>query len=111
MLNRGGIAIDAPTRTVFDVVTDFLANQPTDEEVLAYEIPPELQARLDALLEIGTTSRLTAAHRDELADFRFVEDVMTRVKANITQRLEQEQNDTGGNASSDDAVEQEENES
>ena len=80
--------------------------------MLAYEIPSDLSARLDALLEIDSTSRLTAAQREELGDFRFVEDVMTRVKAKIRLRLEQENSDDcGGEASTADAAGAEENES
>lgn len=55
--------------------------------MLAYEIPPEQRARFDELIEIDSTSRLTAAQREELGDFRFVEDVMARVKVKIKQRL------------------------
>ena len=82
--------VDAPARSVFDVVTEFLANQPTDEELLAYVLPPEQQARLDELVEIDTNSRLTAAQREELGDYRFVEDVLARVKVKVKQRLERE---------------------
>ena len=103
--------MDAPTREVFDVVTDFFASQPTDEEMLAYEIPAEQQARFDALVQIDSTSRLTAAQREELGDYRFVEDVMARVKVKIKQRLEQEQGDSSGGASSADASDDEERES
>lgn len=107
----------AASRTVFDVVTDFLASRPTDEEILAYEFPPDLQARLDALIEVDATSRLTAAQRELLGDFRFVEDVMTRLRAKIKLRLEQESDDSCGEASADsdseastaDAAEKEEN--
>lgn len=88
----------AASRTVFDVVTDFLASRPTDEEMLAYVIPPDLQARLDSLIEIDATSRLTAAQREELGDFRFVDDVMTRLRAKIKGRLEQENSDNCGDA-------------
>lgn len=93
--------MDAPTRSVFDVVTDFLASRPTDEEMLAYTLPPELQARLDALIEIDAKSRLTAAQREELGDFRFVEDVMARVKVKIKRRLEQGNADDGVEASAE----------
>ncbi|MCY4019001.1 MAG: hypothetical protein OXG39_06305 [Chloroflexi bacterium] len=94
--------MDAPTRTVFDVVTDFLAARPTDEAMLAYKIPPDLQARLDSLIEIDATSRLTAAQREELGDFRFVDDVLTRLRAKIRRRLEQENGNDGGEASAQD---------
>ena len=94
--------VDAPTREVFDVVTDFFASQPTDEEILAYEIPAEQQARFDALIEIDSTSRLTAAQREELGDYRFVEDVLARVKVKIKQRLAQ-----GDDGDSDASVDEE----
>ena len=99
--------VDAPTRTVFDVVTDFFASQPTDEDMLAYEIPPEQQARLDELIETNTNSRLTAAQREELGDYRFVEDILARVKVKVTQRLKQERGDSGDGASSADAGQEE----
>lgn len=70
-----------------------------------------MQARLGALVKIDATSRLTAAQREGLGDFRFVNDVMTRVKAKIKLRLEREKNDKGGEASTADAAEAEENES
>lgn len=93
--------MDAPTRTVFDVVTDFLAARPTDEDMLAYRIPADLQARLDSLIEIDATSRLTAAQREELGDFRFVDDVLTRLRAKIRRRLEQKNGNDGGEASAE----------
>ena len=43
-------------------------------------------------------SRLTAAQREELGDYRFVEDVMARVKVKIKQRLVKQQGDTSGEA-------------
>lgn len=91
----------AASRTVFDVVTDFLASRPTDEEMLAYKIPPDLQARLDRLIEIDATSRLTAAQREELGDFYFVDDVMTRLRAKINLRLEQQNGGNCGEAGAD----------
>ncbi len=99
--------VDAPTRTVFDVVTDFFASQPTDEELLAYELPPQQQARLDGLIEIDANSRLTAAQREELGDYRFVEDILARVKVKVTQRLKQERGDSGDGASAADAGQEE----
>ncbi len=99
--------MDAPPRSVFDVVTDFFASQPTDEDMLAYEIPPEQQARLDELIETDTNSRLTAAQREELGDYRFVEDILARVKVKIQQRLKQERGDTDDGASSADAGQEE----
>ena len=82
-------------------MTDFLASQPTDEEVLDYKIPPDLQTQVDALLEIKRKKRLTAAQREELGDFRFVDDVMTRLKAKIKLGLDQANSDNSGEASAE----------
>jgi len=102
--------VDAPAKSVFDVATDFFASQPTDEELLAYELPPDQQARLNELIEIDANSRLTAAQREEFGDYRFVEDILARVKVKIRQRLEREQGAGGANAkSASDAAQDKEN--
>jgi hypothetical protein len=35
----------APARTVFSVITDFSATNPTPDEIIAYLLPETLQAR------------------------------------------------------------------
>jgi len=39
-----------PVQTVFDVLTDFLATQPSLEDLLAYHLPDDLQARVGELV-------------------------------------------------------------
>lgn len=39
------------THTVFDVTTDFLASDPTPEQLIACRLPDDLQARVDWLVE------------------------------------------------------------
>lgn len=34
-------------RTVFDVITDFLATEPSPQEIIAYHLPDDLQQRAD----------------------------------------------------------------
>jgi hypothetical protein len=41
----------APIRTVFSVITDFLASEPTPEQIIAYRLPPDLEARAHELLD------------------------------------------------------------
>lgn len=80
--------------------------------MLAYEIPPAQQARLDELVAIDTNCRLTAAQREELGDYRFVADVMARVKVKIKQRLAKQQDESSGEAETEstrDATQDEEN--
>ena len=72
---------NAPVRTVFDVVTDFLASEPTPQEILAYHLPDDLQARVDALVERNSEGLITFDEQQELYDFIRVDDMMALLKA------------------------------
>ena len=82
------------TRTVFDVITDFLASDPTPEEVLAYSLPDDLQVRVDRLVERNGEGQLTFDEQQELYDFMRADEMMALLKAKT--RL------NGGRVSSDD---------
>jgi hypothetical protein len=43
---------NAPVRTIFGEITDFLATSPTPEEIIAYRLPDDLQNRAHQLLEL-----------------------------------------------------------
>ena len=43
--------LNAPVHTVFDAVTDFLATEPSPQEIIGFFLPEDLQARLDYLLD------------------------------------------------------------
>jgi hypothetical protein len=38
---------DTAIRIVFDVITDFLATEPSPHEIIAYHLPDDLQPRAD----------------------------------------------------------------
>ena len=50
---------NVPIRTVFGEITDFLATNPTPEEIVAYELPEDLQARAHELLDKNGEGELT----------------------------------------------------
>lgn len=77
----------APTRTVFDVLTDFLASNPTPEALLAYRLPPELEQRALELLALNRTNDLTFDEELEMYDFIRADDMMTLLKAKTRLRL------------------------
>lgn len=60
---------NTPTRTVFDVITDFLATEPSPQEIIDYFLPEDLQARADYLAEQNGEDLLTAPEREELDEF------------------------------------------
>ena len=51
--------IEAPVRTISDVIADFLACRPPAEQLLKYYFPPVSQARLRFILEQNRESVLS----------------------------------------------------
>ena len=80
--------MDATTRTLKDVVTDFLASAPSLDEIAAYRVPPDLQARAHLLLDKNQEGSLTPEERTEMEEFRQIDHLLTLVKAKA--RLKQQ---------------------
>ena len=76
-----------PTRVVFDVITDFLASQPTVEELLAYHLPEDLQERVDELIERNGEGQLTFDEQQELFDFMRADEMIAMLKTKTKLRL------------------------
>ena len=79
--------IETPTRDVFAVITDFLADDPTDEELLAFMLPDDMQARVSYLLEQNREAELTCEERHELDDYMRANRMITTLKLNTELRL------------------------
>jgi hypothetical protein len=79
--------LQAPIRPVFDVVTDFLAAEPTPEALLAYHLPPELQMRVDWLIERNGEGQLTFDEQQELFDFIRADQMIALLKTKTKLRL------------------------
>ena len=77
----------APTRTIFGEITDFLATNPTPEEVIAYELPADLQARAVDLLEKNGEGELADGEYDEMMDFVRIDNMLLQLKAKMKLRL------------------------
>lgn len=77
----------APTRTVFDVITDFLASDPTPEAILNYRLPTELQERALQLLAQNRDDSLSFDEQLEMYDFIRADDVMSLLKAKTRLKL------------------------
>ncbi|WP_119072092.1 hypothetical protein [Aggregatilinea lenta] len=75
------------TLTVFDVITDFLASDPTPEKIIAYHLPDDLQARVDDLVERNGEGQLTFDQQQELYDFMRADEMMALLKAKTKLRL------------------------
>lgn len=75
--------IEAPVRAVSDVVAEFLACKPSDEQVLAYFMPPYLQDRVHYLLDLNGEDELTALEAEELEELARADDFLSMLKVNI----------------------------
>ncbi|MEO1647140.1 MAG: hypothetical protein AAFR67_18285 [Chloroflexota bacterium] len=80
----------APTRAVFDVITDFLATSPSPETLLAYHFPDDLQKRADYLIEKNGEGDLTIDEQKELDDFVQADEMMTLLKVKTKLRLKKD---------------------
>lgn len=74
---------NAPPKTVVDVVTDFLATEPSPQEVIAYHLP----ARLDHLLDKKGEGLLTNSEKEELTEFLNTDEVFSLLKTKMKLKL------------------------
>ncbi len=73
-------------RQVFAVIIEFLVSLPSDDELLAYHLPDDLQERLSDLLKRNREAELTAEEREELDDFIHAENMISLLKTKIRLR-------------------------
>ena len=79
--------LNAPARTVFDAITDFLTSDPTPEAIIAYHLPDDLQARVDELVERNGEGQLTFDEQQELYDYMRADEMMALLKAKTRLKL------------------------
>lgn len=84
--------LDAPTRSVFSEITDFLATNPSPEEIIAYRLPDDLQARAHELLDKNGEGELTPEEYNEMMDFARVDNMMTLLEAKMKLKLKKSAN-------------------
>jgi hypothetical protein len=79
--------LNAPVRSVFGEITDFLATNPTPEEIIAYRLPDDLQERAHELLDKNGEGELTPEEYNEMMDFARIDNMMTLLKAKMKLKL------------------------
>lgn len=77
----------APVRSVFGEITDFLATNPTPEEIIAYRLPDDLQERAHELLDKNGEGELSGEERDEMLDFVRIDQMMSLLKIKMRIKL------------------------
>lgn len=78
------------THAVFDVITDFLASDPSPDDVLTYHLPEHLQERVDQLVDLNGEGLLTFEQQQELYDFMRADELMALLKAKTKLKLRNE---------------------
>ncbi len=79
-----------PTRTIFDAVTDFLATEPSPQEIIAYHLPDDLQSRLNELLDKNGEGELTPAEHEELQEFLNTDEIFSLLKTKMKLKLKRQ---------------------
>ncbi len=62
-------------------IPDFLTSQTTPEQIAAFRPTPEMQSRLQTLLERGNSVELTALEQQELDEYERIEHLIIMLKA------------------------------
>jgi hypothetical protein len=75
--------LNPTTRTVFDIVTDFLETEPSPQEIIDFFLPEDLQARLDYLLDKNGEGQLTDTEQEELTEFLNVDEIFSLLKTKL----------------------------
>lgn len=67
---------------VYQYILNFLASDPSPDEIIAFRPLPEMQERLRTLIAREKTQGLTSAERSELEEYERIEHLMVLLKAN-----------------------------
>lgn len=78
---------NAPAQSLFGEITDFLAKNPTPQEIIDYRLPEYWQERAHALLEKNGEGLLTSEEQKELMDFSRLDHMLTLLKAKTRLKL------------------------
>jgi hypothetical protein len=73
--------------TIYSILTDFLASNPSPQEIIAYQMPQELVRRAHELLERNTEEELSREEREEMLDFLRFEEMMSMLKLKTQVKL------------------------
>jgi len=74
-------------RSMFVVLADFLATNPTPQEIVNYRVPEDLQTRAHELLDLNRQGQLGNNEREELQSLATIDSLMSLLKAKIRLKL------------------------
>lgn len=71
----------------YDELVDLFADQAMAERILAFHPSPEMQARIEELLEKNREGELTTEEQNELNEVERLEHLVRLIKARVRQKL------------------------
>jgi hypothetical protein len=74
-----------PSNEVYRHVLEFLATNPSPQEILDFRITPAMQERASDLLEKNRSDQLTPAESAELDEYVYINDLVSLLKARALQ--------------------------
>ncbi|MEM9950339.1 MAG: hypothetical protein AAF846_01965 [Chloroflexota bacterium] len=78
---------NTPTKTVFDVITDFLATEPSPQEIIDFYMPDDLRSRLEYLLNQNGEGMLSYTEQEELTKFLNADEMFSMLKMKMKLRI------------------------
>ena len=66
---------------IYRYILDFLASNPTPEQILAFRPTEEMQERLQTLLTRNSSGELTPTEKNELDEYERIEHIIVMLKA------------------------------
>ena len=79
--------LNAPVRSAFLEITEFLATNPTPEAIIAFKLPESMQNRATELAEKNSEGELTPDEHEEMMDFVRIDQMMTLLKVKMRVKL------------------------
>jgi hypothetical protein len=78
------------TRQVHSEFADFLTSNPSLEEIAAFQLSDEAEARISHLLELNRTGQINRDEQQELDDYLHLEHLMRLTKIRAIAKLKQQ---------------------
>lgn len=69
--------------SVYDTFVDFIIGHMQPDDLINFTLPPEIELRIDTLMDKHQNSRLTAEEYAELEEYRRAEHMLRRMKLKV----------------------------
>jgi hypothetical protein len=86
-LVQAKIQPSTPPNSVYRYILDFITSTPTPQQIAEFRPTPEMQLRLQSLLELNQSGQLTPSRQAELDEYQRIEHIVIMLKAGNLKNL------------------------